>query len=63
MKRAESREDHTHWKWPGGRGDGGRREKWALEDETGEIRGQQVSLSHLAVTFSLTKGFNGFAFL
>ena len=63
MERAESREDHTHWKWPGGRGDGGRREKWAVEDETGEVRGQQVSsplLPHLAVTFPtclLTRGF------
>ena len=35
--------DHTHWRWPGGRGDEGKAEKWALEDETGEVRGQEVS--------------------
>ena len=43
IKKAESGEDHTPWRWPGGRGDGATREKWALEDETGELRGQEVS--------------------
>ena len=43
MKGAESRGDHTHWAWPGGRGEGSEVEKWSVEDESGEVRGQEVS--------------------
>ena len=39
----ESEESHTHWKWPAVRGDdvgseGVMGERWAVEDENGELR-------------------------
>ena len=42
IKGVESQDGHTHWKWPAVRGDGVRCEKWAVEDESGEFRGQEV---------------------
>lgn len=43
MKEVESVDGHTHWKWPSVKGDGVRGVQWAVEEESGELRGQEVS--------------------
>ena len=42
MKEVGSGDGHTHWKWPGVKGDGVRGVRWAVEEESGELRGQEV---------------------